>query len=118
MQCGWREEAVQCEWRERERERGQCGCGSTWGAKERADRAAANIVVGQRLGCAKVSLRRAKFELFFFSDASGILILRGLQPCSFVWPQDGDLQKIGVKVRHRETAEKLPRRRNGRPPGL
>jgi hypothetical protein len=53
VQCGWREEAVQCEWREREREReresGQCGCGSTWGAKERADRAAANIVVGKGL---------------------------------------------------------------------
>ena len=111
MQCGWREEAVQCEWREREREReresGQCGCGSTWGAKERADRAAANIVVGKGLDAGRFAGCPGAGQV-----CSGG-ILRGL-----LWPQDGDLQKIGVIVRHREKAEKLPRRRNGRPPGL
>ena len=105
MQCGWREEAVQCEWRERERE------------------SADNVGVGLPGARRREPIEPLQTLLWAGLDAERFAGCPGAgQVCSGGilrgWPEDGDLQKIGVIVRHREKAEKLPRRRNGRPPGL
>ena len=70
--------------RERERESGQCGCGSTWGAKERADRAAANIVVGKGLDAGR----------FAWVSRCGPSLLRG------------DIKRIAACGRKTETCKR------------